>query len=138
MTARDPDRNRRAAMDKPFRDPTDCLIRSIEMMRKQRYKALDAPQPCKGPASVRECRRPRRSRNRWWCAIVMCGWLAFSLHSRAIIASGSIAYPAADWGQRSPGDVGLSADKLKALANFAGGRGCVVRNGYLVFTWGDP
>jgi CubicO group peptidase (beta-lactamase class C family) len=29
-------------------------------------------------------------------------------------------------------------DKLKALAELAGGRGCVVRHGYLVYTWGDP
>jgi CubicO group peptidase (beta-lactamase class C family) len=54
-----------------------------------------------------------------------------------LIASGPIAYPAADWERRSPEDVGLSADKLNAVAKFAGGHGCVVRNGYLVFTWGD-
>jgi CubicO group peptidase (beta-lactamase class C family) len=47
-------------------------------------------------------------------------------------------YPAADWEKRAPEAVGLSADKLKALAELAGGRGCVVRHGYLVYTWGDP
>jgi len=48
------------------------------------------------------------------------------------------AYPAADWEQRAPETVGLSADKLRALAELVGGRGCVVRHGYLVYTWGDP
>jgi CubicO group peptidase (beta-lactamase class C family) len=47
-------------------------------------------------------------------------------------------YPAADWEKRVPETVGLSADKLGALAKLAGGRGCVVRHGYLVYTWGDP
>ena len=49
-----------------------------------------------------------------------------------------LVYPAADWEKRTPETVGLSADKLKALAELAGGRGCVVRHGYLVYTWGDP
>src|SRR5262245_25880396 len=47
-------------------------------------------------------------------------------------------YPEADWEKRPPEMVGLSADKLKALAELVGGRGCVVRHGYLVSTWGDP
>lgn len=46
-------------------------------------------------------------------------------------------YPAAEWEKRTPGQVGLSAEKLKAIADLAGGRGCVVRHGYLVYTWGD-
>jgi len=47
-------------------------------------------------------------------------------------------YPARDWEKRTPEEVGLSGEKLKALAELAGGRGCVVRDGYLVYTWGDP
>ena len=47
-------------------------------------------------------------------------------------------YPAAEWEKRTPEQVGLSAEKLKSLADLAGGRGCVVRHGYLVYTWGDP
>jgi CubicO group peptidase (beta-lactamase class C family) len=47
-------------------------------------------------------------------------------------------YPQADWEKRAPEKVGLAADKLKALAELAGGRGCVVRHGYLVHSWGDP
>src|SRR5262249_26638798 len=46
--------------------------------------------------------------------------------------------PAGRWEKRTPEQVGLSAEKLKSLAGLAGGRGCVVRHGYLVYTWGDP
>src|SRR5437870_2938502 len=47
-------------------------------------------------------------------------------------------YPATDWEKRTPEEAGLSAEKLRALADLVGGRGCVVREGYLVHTWGDP
>ena len=46
-------------------------------------------------------------------------------------------FPGADWDKRRPEEVGLSGAKLQELAKLVGGRGCVVRHGYLVFTWGD-
>jgi CubicO group peptidase (beta-lactamase class C family) len=52
-------------------------------------------------------------------------------------AADEITYPDKDWQRRTPDEVGLLADKLRALARLVGGRGCVVRHGYLVFTWGD-
>lgn len=52
--------------------------------------------------------------------------------------AGPPVYPAAEWTKRTPAQVGLSEEKLKALAELAGGRGCVVRHGYLVYVWGDP
>lgn len=45
--------------------------------------------------------------------------------------------PGKTWSTRSPAEVHLSEAKLKELAGFVGGRGCVVRQGYMVFTWGD-
>jgi CubicO group peptidase (beta-lactamase class C family) len=56
----------------------------------------------------------------------------------SLAAANEPVYPAADWEKCSPDKVGLSAGKLQALAELAGGRGCVVRHGYLVYTWGDP
>lgn len=47
------------------------------------------------------------------------------------------AYPGKEWETRRPDEVGLDVGKLKALSNYAGGFGCVVRNGYMVYTWGD-
>jgi CubicO group peptidase (beta-lactamase class C family) len=46
-------------------------------------------------------------------------------------------FPAAHWEQRSPEQVGLSREKLDALKKLVGGRGCVVRHGYMVYSWGD-
>jgi CubicO group peptidase (beta-lactamase class C family) len=48
-----------------------------------------------------------------------------------------LVWPKADWETRTPEQSGLAAEKLKALAELAGGRGCVVRHGYLVYSWGD-
>ena len=46
-------------------------------------------------------------------------------------------YPGATWETRAPEEVGLSTLKLDALRELVGGRGCVVRHGYLAYTWGD-
>ncbi len=46
-------------------------------------------------------------------------------------------FPAATWETRPPESVGLSAAKLDAFRDFVGGRGCVVRHGYMVYAWGD-
>lgn len=46
-------------------------------------------------------------------------------------------YPGREWASKAPAEVGLDASKLKAAAEVAGGRGCVVRHGYLVYSWGD-
>lgn len=47
-------------------------------------------------------------------------------------------YPGVTWTTRAPEEVGLARDKLDALRDLVGGRGCVVRHGYMVYTWGDP
>jgi len=46
-------------------------------------------------------------------------------------------YPGQTWDTRAPGEVGLRREKLDALSELVGGFGCVVRHGYLVYTWGD-
>ncbi len=47
-------------------------------------------------------------------------------------------YPSEEWEQRNPEEVGLSRLTLEALKEWVGGDGCVVRHGYLVYTWGNP
>lgn len=47
-------------------------------------------------------------------------------------ASGPQPWPAAD-----PAAVGLDAAALRTFSDFVRGRGCVVRQGKLVYTWGD-
>ena len=46
-------------------------------------------------------------------------------------------WPGRSWARKEPEEVGLSLSKLKKMSAFARGRGCVVRYGYLVYTWGD-
>jgi CubicO group peptidase (beta-lactamase class C family) len=81
-------------------------------------------------------------KERRWAAIVCLSLvLLFSAGFVGVTARAADdhpVYPAADWETRAPEKVGLSADNLKALAELVGGRGCVVRHGYLVYTWGDP
>jgi CubicO group peptidase (beta-lactamase class C family) len=46
-------------------------------------------------------------------------------------------YPGKDWVTKRPEDVGLDSKKLKELSDYAGGSGCIVRYGVMVYTWGD-
>ncbi len=46
--------------------------------------------------------------------------------------------PGAVWPTATPTEVGLRAAGLEAFADHVGGRGCVVRHGRMVYTWGDP
>jgi len=46
-------------------------------------------------------------------------------------------WPGRKWQWRQPEEVGLSRTALEALARLVGGRGCVVRFGYMVYAWGD-
>ena len=59
------------------------------------------------------------------------------LHA-AVADSSDQVFPGEHWQICSPMDVGLSPEKIAALTNVVGGRGCVVRHGRLAFTWGDP
>jgi CubicO group peptidase (beta-lactamase class C family) len=78
----------------------------------------------------------------WSSAIVLVStallW-ADALTGKTTRATGNEpVYPGTDWERCMPERVRLSTNKLKALAKLVGGRGCVVRHGYLVYTWGDP
>ena len=46
-------------------------------------------------------------------------------------------YPGENWATRSPSQAGLDEAGLKAFSAYTGGFGCVVRGGYMVYTWGD-
>ena len=46
-------------------------------------------------------------------------------------------FPGATWEQREPAAFGLDAAQLDQLATQLGGRGCVIKDGYVVKAWGD-
>jgi hypothetical protein len=49
----------------------------------------------------------------------------------------SAVFPGATWERKQPAEVGLDAAKLDQFRDFVGGRGCVVRHGYLAYAFGD-
>jgi CubicO group peptidase (beta-lactamase class C family) len=53
------------------------------------------------------------------------------------VRQGSV-YPDAAWRTCKPDQVALSPAKLNALRRLVGGRGCVVRHGWLAYHWGGP
>ena len=46
-------------------------------------------------------------------------------------------FPGRTWETRTPEQVDLFREKLDALRDLVGGRGCVVRHGCMVYAWGD-
>ncbi len=57
--------------------------------------------------------------------------------AEASAGEAKLVYPGKKWAAKRPGEVGLDVRKLKELSDYAGGFGCVVRHGYMVYTWGD-
>jgi VCBS repeat-containing protein len=56
------------------------------------------------------------------------------------LATTSVAvqhYPGATWETKTPAEVGLRNAALAAFAGSIGGVGTIVRNGYVVYSWGD-
>ncbi|MCH7689408.1 MAG: serine hydrolase [Planctomycetes bacterium] len=53
------------------------------------------------------------------------------------VAAAADVFPGKSWARRTPVEVGLDKSKLDAFGKLAGGRGCVIRYGTLVYTWGD-
>lgn len=46
-------------------------------------------------------------------------------------------YPGKSWLSKRPAEVNLHEKPLNSLREYLGGRGCVVRRGYMVYHWGD-
>lgn len=46
-------------------------------------------------------------------------------------------YPGLEWSFKSPKEAGLLKESLESLSSLVKGRGCVVRHGYMVYTWGN-
>ena len=73
--------------------------------------------------------RPDRARLTVWLLALVGGPL--------LAENADTVFPGKTWERKSPGGVGMDVEKLKAFRRFVGGRGCVVRHGYLVYSWGD-
>jgi len=67
-------------------------------------------------------------------AVVTLLCMIATIDNRVVAAD---VYPEKTWQYRKPERVGLDRAKLDDLAKLVGGRGCVVRHGYLVYEWAD-
>lgn len=68
---------------------------------------------------------------------VLAAGMSLLAACRAALAAETV-FPDREWAMRSPEQVNLDPAKLEAFAARVGGDGVVVRDGYLVKTWGDP
>ena len=50
---------------------------------------------------------------------------------------GDVMFPAEHWQEKSPAELGLDEARLSAVAAALGGRGCIIKDGYVVNTWGS-
>ena len=76
--------------------------------------------------------RPRRTALQAWvlAALTLCVVIPESKAGEWVFAGDS-------WQKRDAARLGLDAAKLNQLAEQLGGRGCVIKDGYVVKTWGD-
>jgi len=72
---------------------------------------------------------------RFFLGTVVAGVCLSALCVRA--GQSTVVYPGRTWAIRQPSEAGLDEQKLKEMSDYAGGFGCVVRGGYMVYTWGD-
>jgi len=62
--------------------------------------------------------------------------LAFAVASASAHAA-EPAFPGKSWQQKSAAELGLDPKRLEAVAAALGGRGCIVKDGFVVHQWGD-
>jgi CubicO group peptidase (beta-lactamase class C family) len=68
---------------------------------------------------------------------ILVGTIVYAEIALVTAGAAELVYPGKGWETKRPQEIGLDEQKLKAFSDYAGGFGCVVRNGYMVYTWGD-
>jgi len=59
------------------------------------------------------------------------------LCSPLLLSAGKTTFPGDHWETRTPGELNVDAAKLEKVAETLGGRGCVIKDGYVIHSWGD-
>ena len=63
--------------------------------------------------------------------------LAFTtVYCAATTHAAEVVFPGAEWESKAPPELGLDEARLEAVADALGSRGCAIKNGYVVKTWG--
>jgi len=63
--------------------------------------------------------------------------LCFVMLAANAMGEEPVTFPDVEWEVRTPAEVGLDVAKLQELSAMVGGAGAIVRNGYMVYNWGD-
>jgi CubicO group peptidase (beta-lactamase class C family) len=85
--------------------------------------------------SHRSKNRGRRFRLRMSYKIVTTLLVAAFCSTPVTNATG-LVFPVAEWEAKTPAELGLDEARLAAVAQALGSRGCAIKNGYVVKTWG--
>ncbi len=64
-------------------------------------------------------------------------WCFAAVMNPVMAAAAEVVFPGEHWETKTPAQVGLDAAKLEKFAATVGGRGCIVKDGYMVYSWGD-
>jgi len=48
-----------------------------------------------------------------------------------------VVFPDEQWAQKAPEELGMDREKLQRLARRVRGAGCIIKDGYLVYSWGN-
>jgi CubicO group peptidase (beta-lactamase class C family) len=102
------------------------------------FGSLGACESARGLAQSKALARrswPRFASKGWACSLFMVALF----HVEPVPAAPARnTFPEAHWESSSPAEAGLSGAKLRELQELVGGRGCVVRYGRMIHSWGDP
>lgn len=69
---------------------------------------------------------------RWIASVTVVLATGLGLPAQAMV------FPGDEWETRSPEDFYMSESVLDELASMVGGSGMIVREGYVIYTWGNP
>lgn len=73
-----------------------------------------------------------------WFHVVRIGYLFLLIPALCGTLPAEDVFPDAEWEQVDPTQAGVATAPLDELRRMAGGDGCVVLHGRIVYTWGDP
>jgi hypothetical protein len=62
---------------------------------------------------------------------------AVFVQQQIAIPKEDVVYPGEQWEKKSPDELGLDAELLKQFSQKTGGRGCIIKDGFMVHQWGD-
>ena len=70
---------------------------------------------------------------------ILCLFLSVLLTHSSIAKPSEIkcTYPKRTWQIKKPSEVDLHSEKIDTIAQLLKGRGCIVRRGYIIKTWGS-